>query len=129
MSPQQADADNALLRTSRDIAVRAAKWHCHNLGGTPVPFAELIALTANFLIIVQFFLQWIRNHKSEQQKVAAALRNKTEEDQKKISITLLVKCAERADLAPNEARDYAQSILDVIRPEDLASVSTTSGDD
>ncbi len=120
--------DNAFLCTSRDVAVRAAEWHSHSLGGAPISVVEAITLTANLLIIVQFFLQWARDHKRDRKKIADAVREKWEEDQKRIVIMILEEGVDKLGISSGEDTSYAQSILDVIRPEDLASVITTSGE-
>jgi len=126
VSNQELGIDHAFLRTSRDIAVRAAEWHSHSLGGAPVSAVEAITLAANFLIIVQFFLYWVRQRNWDHQRIAKAFQDEEENDQKTIIINVIMDGAALIGISSDEARRYARSIKDVVVPEDFETITTSS---
>lgn len=128
MTHQDVFQDAALLRTSHDVAIRAAEWGTHRLGGATALAADVVTIAANCMVIALVLFRWIRQQKWDRNRIEKALERPVEDGKKdkEAMIEISITGATEAGIERAKAEKCTTYVFDVLVVEDFNAM--LSGD-
>jgi len=115
--------DVAMLRVSREVAIRASEWSTHKLGGELAVASDIAAIVASCLIIAQITLQWFRERKLSRERAGSILKPipDTERDQaeRHALVEFSTMRAVCAGVPQEEAQSCVRCVLQTLAVDDL----------